>query len=123
MIRNKFLKLNDGVVNIYREKSTNKTDFNAKKNTRRLEDMIFVVKLCYEQMSKRTQDLEFANQNGFILSLKLKTRPYSYIDNKCKCVIKNKIYDISYIDFTKKECYIYLSGGIEVDITGNQGTT
>lgn len=109
MIRNKFLKLNNGVVSIYREKSTNRTDFNAKKNTVSLEDMTFIVKLCYEEMTKRAQDIEFAYSNDFSLSLKIKTRFVKNVDNKCKAVINNVVYNIYNLDIDKnKVMYLYL---------------
>lgn len=110
-------RFNDGLVNIYRDKATNKTNFNAKTNVKYIEDMTFIVKLCYKEMSKRTQDIEFANQSGFILNQKIKTRYVKNIDNKCKCVINGLLYDISYIDKTKQELFLYLSGGVPIGHT------
>lgn len=100
---------NDGVVYIYREKSK-RTDFSAKENVSTLKDMTFIVKLCYEEVSKRQQDIEFAEQMGFSLSLKVKTPYFKGIDNKCKAVIDDYLYDISYIDNDKKNVWLYLEG-------------
>lgn len=104
-----FSKYNDGVVKIYREKER-RTDFSAKRNVGTLEDMDFVVKLNYEELAKREQDLEFAQQNDFTLSLKIKTRYVKNVDNKCKAVIDGYLYDISYTDKTKTELFLYMEG-------------
>ena len=98
---------NDGIVNIYREKDR-RTDFNAKRNVSSLDDMDFVVKLAFEELSKREQDLEFANQNDFSLSMKIKTRFVPNVDNKCKAVIGGYLYDVQSADVTKEEIFMYL---------------
>lgn len=105
---------NDGVIYVYREKDR-KTDFNAKKNVSTIEDMDFVVRLAYEQVSKRQQDLEFAEKMGFSLSLKVKTRFVPGVDNHCKAVINGYLYDVSYLDFTKEEMWFYLEGVRKLD--------
>lgn len=105
----KISKYNDGVVHIYREKER-KTDFNAKKNVSTLENMDFVLKLDFEEAAKREQDLEFADQNGFSLTMKVKTRYVKKVDNKCKAVIDGYLYDVSYIDKTRTEMWLFLEG-------------
>lgn len=110
----KFSRYNDGVVYIYREKDK-KTDFNAKQNAAALDDLEFVVKLAFEEMSKREQDLDFAEQSGFTLSLKVKTRFVKGVDNKCKAVIDGYLYDISYIDKSRTELYLYMEGVKPID--------
>ena len=107
MQKNRFSKYNDGVVLIYRDKER-KTDFNAKRNTTTLEDMEFIAKLDYEEMSKREQDLDFAEKMDFSLSLKIKTRFVKAIDNKCKAVVDGYLYDISYLDKSKTEMFLYM---------------
>lgn len=104
-----FSTYNDGVVHIYREKER-KTDFNAKQNVSALDNMTFIVRLDYQEMAKREQDLDFANQNGFSLSLKVKTRLVPSVDNKCKAVINGYLYDVSYLDKTRTEMFLYLEG-------------
>lgn len=108
-MKNKFSTYNDGVVSIYREKKR-ETDFSAKQNVETTEDMEFIVKLAFEEASKREQDLEFANQNDFSLSLKIKTRLCKGVDNKCKAIIDNYLYDVSYMDKDRKEMWLYLEG-------------
>lgn len=109
MAKNRFSRYNDGVVKIYREKDR-KTDFSAKRNVGTVDDMDFIVKLDFEESSKREQDLEFAEQNDFTLSLKIRTRFFKGVDNKCKAVIDNYLYDVSYIDKSRTEMWLFLEG-------------
>lgn len=102
-------RYNDGVVGIYREKER-KTDFGAKRNATALEDMEFIVKLDFQESSKRAQDLEFAEQSGFQLSMKIRTRYNKAVKSKMKAVIDGYLYDISYIDKTQLEMFLYLEG-------------
>lgn len=104
-----FSKYNDGIVHIYREKER-RTDFNAKQNVSALDNMDFIVKLAFEEAAKREQDLEFANQNGFSLTMKIKTRFVKAVDNKCKAVIDGYLYDVYDIDKTRTEMWLYLEG-------------
>lgn len=108
-MKSKFSRYNDGVVRIYREKGK-RSNFGAKENVSGLDDMDFIAKLDFEESSKREQDLEFANQNDFSLSLKIRTRYLQKVDNKCKAVINNYLYDIKYVDKTRTEMWIYLEG-------------
>lgn len=100
---------NDGVVSIYRERDR-KTDFNAKRNVASVEDMDFVVKLAFDECSKRVQDLEFAEQSGFSLSLKVRTRYVPTVQAKHKTVINGYLYEIAYMDKAEQELYLYLEG-------------
>ena len=114
MQKPKFSKYNDGVVHIYREKER-RTDFNAKQNVSTLDNMNFVVKLAFEQAAKREQDLEFAEQNGFSLTAKIKTRLVKNVDNKCKAVIDGYLYDVSHIDQSREEMWLFLEGVKRID--------
>lgn len=107
MKKNQFSRYNDGVVKVYREKER-KTDFSAKQNVNTLYDMDFIVKLSFEECAKREQDMSFAEQNDFSLSLKVKTRLFKAVDNKCKAVIDGYLYDISHVDKTRTEMWLYL---------------
>ncbi len=113
MKKSDFSTYNDGVVAIYREKARY-TDFSAKLNVSVLDDMDFIVKLAFEEAAKRERDLTFAEQSGFSLTLKVKTRCVNGVDNKCKAVINGYLYDISYIDKTRSEMYLYLEGVGEI---------
>ncbi len=110
MSRDDFATYNDGVAYVYREKSGRLNDFNAKRNVAALADMDFIVKLDFQESSKREQDLEFASQNGFSLSLKIRTRYQPKVDNKCKVVIDDYLYAISHVDKSRREMWLYLEG-------------
>lgn len=107
MQKTKFSKYNDGIVHIYRAKER-KTDFNAKQNVSTLDNMDFIAKLDFEMSTKREQDIEFAEQNGFSLNAKIRTRLVNSVDNKCKAVIDGYLYDISYIDKTRTEMWLFM---------------
>lgn len=105
---------NDGVAHIYREKER-RTDFNAKQNVSALDNMDFVVKLDFNESAKREQDLEFAQQQTFSLTMKIQTRFVKGVDNKCKAVIDGYLYDVKYIDKTRTEMWLYLEGVRKID--------
>lgn len=107
--RPKFSAYNDGVVSIYREKER-RSNFGAKINAMSLEDLELVGKLAFAEQSKRQQDMEFAEQMSFSLDHKIKTRYIKGVDNKCKAVIDGYLYDVSYLDATRTELYLYLHG-------------
>lgn len=112
----KFSCYNDGVVNIYRPKESDKqTNFSATKNVTSLDDMEYIVKLAYEEAAKREQDIDFANQNDFTLSLKVKTRLFKPVDNKCMAVIDGYLYSVSHIDKNRSEMWLYLQGVRSLD--------
>ena len=109
MKMNEFSKYNDGVAYIYREKPK-KNDFSAKINASTMNDLDFVTKLAFEEASKREQDVTFAEQNSFSLSLKIKTRLMKQVDNNCKAIIDGYLYDVSYLDTSRTEMWLYLEG-------------
>ena len=100
---------NDGYIRIYEEIPV-KTDFGAKENIQSRENLNLIVKLAYEECSKRQQDLEFAEANSRSLNIKVKTRFYDNLKNDYKVTIENVLYDIIYIDVDRKnrELYFYL---------------
>lgn len=105
---------NDGLVGIYAERER-KTDFNAKRNVTTLGDMDFIVGLAFQECSKRTQDMEFAEQSGFSLSMKVKTHYRPEVQVKHKAVISGYLYEVSYIDKAAAEMYLYLEGVRKLD--------
>lgn len=109
-----FARLNDGFAFVYREKPR-RTDFNAKKNVRAIDDLDFVCKLAFEEMNKRQQDQEFASQQGFSLSMKIRTRYFAGINSKCKVVINGFLYDIADLDKTDEYLFLYLEEVREID--------
>lgn len=105
----RFQLYNHGIVSIYREKEK-RSNFSAKINAVSLADLELIAKLNYSEVSKRQQDLEYAQQQGFTLTQKIKTRFIKGVDNKCKAVIDGYLYDVSYVDATRVELYLYLQG-------------
>lgn len=114
MNKHKFSRYNDGVVSIYREKRR-ESNFAAKENVSVLDDMDFIAKLAFEESSKREQDLSFAEQAGFSLNMKIRTRFLADVDNKCKAVINGYLYDISYVDKNRTEMWLYMEGVKQID--------
>ena len=114
----KLTAYNDGVLRIYRELER-KTDFNAKRNVKDLSNMEFIVKLAFDECSKRTQDMEFAEQSGFSLSMKVRTRYMKEVQAKHKAVIGNSLYEISYMDKAENEMYLYLEYVRELEEVSN----
>ena len=112
--KNKFPIYNDGVILICREKEK-KSSFNAKLNSTSMDDVDVIYKLDFQEMSKRQEDIEFAHSLSFSLDLKIKTRYVKGIDNKCKAVYDNRLYDIKHIDPTRTELFLYLQGGRRID--------
>lgn len=100
---------NDGYVRVYEEIPV-KNNFGAKENIKSKDNLKFIVKLAYEECSKRQQDLEFAEASSRSLNIKVKTRFYNNLKNEHKIVIENTLYDIIYIDEDRKnrELYFYL---------------
>lgn len=109
MAKRKLETFNGGVVYIYRDKPR-ATDFGAKRNTKALENMDFVVRLDYEESSRREEDLEFAKRSDFSLTMKIKTRAVPCVDNTCKAVIDGYLYDVRYTDKTRTAMWLYLEG-------------
>lgn len=105
----KITSFNDGFMSVYEEIPI-KTDFGAKENVKSKDNLKFIVKLAYEECSKRQQDLEFAESSSRTLNVKVKTRFYNNLKNDYKIIIENTLYDIIYIDEDRKnrELYFYL---------------
>jgi SPP1 family predicted phage head-tail adaptor len=109
----KLARYNDGIVAIYRDKDR-RNSFSAQQNVSVLDDMEFLYRLAFSEESKRQQDMEFASQNDFTLSLKIRTRFVPRVDNKCKAVINGYLYDIAYVDATKTDLWLYMQGVGEI---------
>lgn len=102
-------RFNDGVLTVYREKER-RTDFSAKRNVSGLDDLEPVAKLDYGEASKRQEDVEFAEQSGFRLSLKVRTRYLREVKPKMKVVIDGYLYDIAYVDKNGATMFLFCEG-------------
>ena len=100
---------NDGYIRVYEEIPV-KANFGAKENIKSTDNLKFIVKLAYEECSKRQEDIDFAESSSRSLSMKVKTRFYKKLNNEYKVTIENTLYDIIYIDEDRKnrELYFYL---------------
>lgn len=102
-----FAKYNDGVVLIFKEKVQRST-FGAKENTKTIDGLEYIGKLNYEELSKRQEDQEFAERNGFSLNMKIRTRFVKDVKTHHKAIIDTTLYDIQAIDKTKTEMFLYM---------------
>lgn len=117
MLKKKVASYNDGVIGIYKEKSTLINDFNAKTNAKTIEDYEFITNLFYSEESKRQEDFLFANAMGRKLTLKVKTPLVEDIKTSYKVILDNFVYDIINLDPDEKnkDLYFYLEGGRELE--------
>lgn len=114
MKKKDFSKYNDGVVFIFREKN-NRAELFTNKNVETVDDMELLGKLAFQETAKRERDMEFAQQNDFSLTMKIKTRLVKQVNNKCKAVIDGYLYDVSYVDKNDGEMWLYLEGVKAID--------
>lgn len=105
--KKKFELFNDGVVYIYNAKK-NKSSFNAVINPKSKEDLDFVVKLCYQELSKREEDVQFAESRNRELNLKIKCRGYKGLSINQKAVIDNVLYSVINIDYNRDKSVVYI---------------
>lgn len=104
----------DGVLGIYKAKPR-KTDFGARRNIEKRSDMEFVASLCYNVQTIREQDYEFAERSSFKLSLKVKTPRFDLVTSDSLALIVTTLFDLSHIDKTKDEMYLYLEEVRDID--------
>lgn len=120
--RHKFNRFNEGVVYIYKDNTSN-SDFGAKKNSTKLSDLIFLGKLDFSQQLCRQEDIEYCEQLGFSLALKIKTHLKKDVKIKHKAVINNTLYTISFISQFKNFMYLYLERVRELEIENTTNIT
>lgn len=120
MAKTKIVNFNDGFIQVY-EENVKKTNFGAKTNPTGLDNLKFIVKLAYTEMTKRLQDLEFAEANSRSLSLKVKTRLYT-ISNDYKVVLNNTLYDIITVDIDRpnRVMYLYLEEVRKIEVKADE---
>ena len=75
-----------------------------------MSDMTKLVRLDYEEMSKRERDVSFAEASDHTLDLKVKTRYHAAAKAHRQVLINNKLYDIFQVDGSSVtgEMYLYL---------------
>lgn len=108
-MKSKFPPYNSGILEIYNRKEI-KSDFGAVKNITSKSDLVFVAKFPFTEMSKRDEDMEFAERQGNSLSMKVKIRFVDFVGQYNDVVIGDKLYNIYKLDIdrVKQELYLYL---------------
>lgn len=102
-VRKKQKSYSDGIAELYRKKD-------PESNVKSLDDLEHLGFLYYTEKSNRQQDVEFAQQLGTTLSLKIATPDDGNMDSSRNVVIGDTIYAIIYIDRSRaeQELYFYL---------------
>lgn len=105
----RFSRYNQGVLFIA-QISTQETDFGAVTNATKMSDVTKLVKLDYEEMSKRERDINFAEASDHSLDLKVKTRYHASAKAHRQVLIGNMLYDIFQVDGSSvtREMFLYL---------------
>lgn len=108
-MKSKFSKFNDGMLKICIQ-NQKKTNFAAVQNVTKSAELNIVSKMAYGEMSKRAEDMEFAESQGRSLSMKVRVRLVDFINNSHSVLIGNTLYDIYKLDSSreKQEMYLYL---------------
>lgn len=104
----------DGIVKFYTDETAS-TSFGAAQNATKLADISPVAVAPFAGLSARAQDIDWANERGIALARKIKTRRVPGIKAGMKAVISSLMYDISYIDYSPTEMFVYLEGEREID--------
>lgn len=96
-------RYNDGIANIYEKKE-------GTRNVKTLEDLEYIGYLCFEEKSCRQSDIEFAQQRGKQLKLKIATQETGEIDTNQIILIGDVIYSIIHIDRSRNtnDVFYYL---------------
>ena len=102
----KFSTFNDGVLYIC-DSTKADTTFGAVQNVTAASELNRLYKLDFAEMSKRDQDMDFAESQGHALSLKVKTRLIS-ISKMNKVLIENRLYTIIHLDEDRNNGLMYL---------------
>ena len=107
--KSRFSTFNDGVLWVC-EPESSVSDFNAIKNTSREDQLEKIEKLVYHEMSKRDQDMEFAESQGRVLSIKVKCKLRPKVNTLHQILIEKTLYSIIKLDEdrSRDEMYLYL---------------
>lgn len=114
MEKSQFDRYIDGVVRIC-ELKDKKTEFGARISAKSRDDLTTIVKMPFQKMSKRIEDVEFAKSESFELTEKIKIRKIKGIDSSNVCIIEGKMHSIKYLDEDAKNIYLYLQGERNLD--------
>ena len=107
--KSRFSTFNDGILWICEPEDIS-SDFGAVKNTTKKEALKRIVKLAFKEMSKRDQDMDFAESQGRVLSIKVKCRIWPKANKMHLVLIGKVLYSIINLDEERnsQEMYLYL---------------
>lgn len=108
-MKSRFSTFNDGFLRIC-EPVNSVSDFGAVRNTTDEAGLNKLGKLAFKEMSKRDQDMDFAESHGRTLSLKVKCRLKAEVTKMHLVLIEKTLYSIIHMDEgrTHQEMYLYL---------------
>ena len=108
-MKSRFSTFNDGVLFICKPESDH-SSFNAVKNPTRKNELERILKLNFDEMFRREQDLAFAESQGRNLTMKVKTLLRDQVTKFHQVLIGDMLYSIIDLDKDRKksEMYLYL---------------
>ncbi len=108
-MKKRFQTYNDGFLYVCTSRMT-ESDFNAVRNATQETELTKLLKLAYTELSKRDEDMDFAESQGRTLSLKVKTRFHPLVNKMLMVLIEDTLYSIVKLDpdREKREMYFYL---------------
>lgn len=100
----------DGVMTVYKNRTENRTSFNAVNNADSMDDLEKIVTLRFNIESKRESDIEFAESHTRTLSLKVSTPLYRAVKSQQLALVGAMLYTLYNVDFDEpeKKMYLYL---------------
>ena len=97
--------------------SEEKSSFAAVKNQEKADDLKRILKLNFDEKSRRDRDMEMAESKDRYLTLKVRTRLRDEVNSMHKVLIGKTLYSIIYIDPDRKagDMYLYLEEERKID--------
>jgi hypothetical protein len=108
-MRSKWPAFNDGVCELARD-AAESSSFGARHNIRTMDDLDVYECSHYSRMSVRAQDVEFAEQIGISLAIKIRIRNVLEAKPGDKVIIMRELYNIGSLDRSADltQAYLYL---------------
>ena len=106
-MKTKWQTFNDGILELARD-TAGSGSFGAKRNIESLEDLEVYECAHYQRMSIRVDDVDFAEQTGLNLSIKVRIRSVPEVRPGHKAVIGRDVYNIGSIDRSADGLVAYL---------------
>ena len=91
--KSKFPTYNDGVLYVC-ENVAGQSGFSSTRNARSRGDLRTLLKLDYKEMSRRDEDMDFAESHGRTLTMKVRCRYHPDVTTRLCVVIGDVLYSI-----------------------------